>query len=145
MSYILKQIKDKHPSVGRLVDGKRNITVEVTQNNCIKAKRKNYLKCALANGCNELPGVTGVVAMRSTIYLIKGDKAERYILPPSVSREITSFDRGAYFAPGLYQLKKPWAGNKLKNKYPPQKTKIVGALGKRGSVRHVTTGIRAIL
>jgi len=144
-SHILAEIQKKYPSVARMVDGKSNVTIEVTNTDFKSAKRSDYQKCALANACKRALNPEGVVATRSTIYIIRGGKAVRYILPATLSREITSFDRGGFFAPGLYQLKKPWAGNKLKNNYPPQKTKEVGARGKKASLRHVTTGIRAIL
>jgi hypothetical protein len=144
-SHIMTEIQKKYPAVAKMVDGTKHVTIEVTNTDCNSAKRSDYQKCALANACNRALNPDGVVATRSTIYIIFGKKAVRYILPATLSREITSFDRGGFFAPGLYQLKKPWAGNKLKNDYPPQKTQDVGVRGKKASLRHVTTGIRAIL
>lgn len=82
----------------------------------------------------------------STAYLIKGDTATRYLVPNSVAREITAFDRNAVFEPGEYRLKAAGDSAKLngvRGTYPQKSGKANGNLAKR--FQHKTEGIRASL
>jgi len=92
-----------------MIDANKPIVVEVTPGDCRKADRKNPESCALARAVQREYKGKGVKAsyfFRSCAWLEYDDKLVRYHLPPSTQKEIVSFDRGAGFAPGTYQLSK---------------------------------------
>jgi hypothetical protein len=83
----------------------------------------------------------GVIVAVTKAYVIIGNRATRYALPESVSREVVSFDREAGFAPGVYMMR------------PPKPTDKLGAVagsgrksgtGKKARFIHHTTGIRVL-
>lgn len=92
-----------------MLDANKPIVVDVTPADCRKADRKNPEQCALARAVERMYKDQGVVSayfFRSCAWLEYKDKLVRYHLPPSMQKEIVSFDRGAGFAPGKYQLSK---------------------------------------
>ncbi len=92
------------PNVRKVNDANKSIDIEVTSKDVSKAARKDHVECAMAVACKRARSVDGVIISRSIAYLIKGSVATRYILPPSVSREVVAFDRGVDFEPGSYSL-----------------------------------------
>jgi hypothetical protein len=103
----LNIVQKFYPEVTSVTDAKRNIRVEVTKRDSNSATVKNHKGCAMAVACKRKFNATGVIISRASAYLVTGDKAVRYAVPASVSREVISFDRGAGFEEGEYQLSKP--------------------------------------
>lgn len=142
MKTSLSIVREFFPNVTHARDARKPITIEVTKNDATISKRRAHRECAMAVACKRAFKVDGVIIARTTAYLVKGTTATRFKLPPSVAREITSFDRGSDFAPGVYTLSKPSESHKMDSP---------GGNGKRngkGSSRahqHLTTGIRAVL
>lgn len=133
-------------NVKKVVDAKKDSVVEVTKRDTSSATVRNHKACAMAVACKRKLDLDGVIMSISTAYLVKGDVATRYLVPPSVSREITAFDRNAVFEPGEYRLKAATESSKLdgvRGTYPEKGGKANGNLAKR--FRHKTEGIRASL
>lgn len=130
------------PNVHTVKDARRAVTLEVRPKDTKTKGRKRHTACALAQACNRQFGLDGAIISMSRAYLVKGDVATRYEVPTAVAREITSFDRGATFAPGSYELlrvtKNHRIGTKRPTKYGPKATK-------RPKAKHTTEGIRAAL
>jgi hypothetical protein len=139
------RIVNKHfPGVTRVEDAKKPITIEVTKEDDKNSKRKNIEECAMAVACKRAFKADGVILARSVAYLIKGTLAVRFQIPPSVAREITSFDRGAGFEPGTYQLSKPTPSMTLE--YKKKHAAKGGNTDPKGIRKyHLTTNIRTVL
>lgn len=133
---MLSSIQKFYPNVKSIVSPKKPVIIEVTKRDATSGKRRNHKACALAVACEKKFNAEGVVIGRTTAFVIKGNTALRFALPPSIGREITSFDRGSDFAPGTYQLSVasiPHCRKRGKNTNN----------GKKRRFRHVTANIRA--
>lgn len=98
----LQIVRRLYPNVNFVTDSKKSLTVEVTSKDCASRAVKNHKECALAVACKKI--ADGAIICVKTAYLINGDKAVRYSMPETISREITAFDRSAPFEPGIYHL-----------------------------------------
>lgn len=148
MSRVLEIVKGAFPGVKKVVDAKKDILTEVTKRDCATATRSNHRACAMAVACKRAKKLDGVIMSISTAYLVKDDVATRYMVPPSVSREITAFDRNAPFEPGEYVLKAPKGTNVLgygRHGVLPRKSPKAGNGNFAKRFRHKTGGIRASL
>lgn len=103
----LRNVQKFFPKVTKVVDATRDVEVEVTPSDVSASKKREHAVCAMAVACKRKTHATGVIISRAVAYVIKGRRAERYLVPASVAREIVSFDRGAGFEPGEYKLTKP--------------------------------------
>jgi hypothetical protein len=137
-------VRKYHPQVNRVVDAKKPITIEVTAKDCRSGKSGKASSCAMARAFER--EYDGAIVSLSTAYIIKGDKATRYQVPQSVSREIVSFDRSHKFEPGEYALNAP-SHYKLgqKRKSPQTESRAGGnAYAATKNRNHKTAGIRAL-
>lgn len=105
MKNLLYQLKKVYPKTTSVVDADNPLIFEVTKEDVRKSTRKDMNNCAIAVACKR--GSSGkspdfVVASRSRVYIITKGEAVRYTMPTNAVREITSFDRGASFTPGIY-------------------------------------------
>jgi hypothetical protein len=141
---VLRIVNRHFPNVTKVEDAKKNLAIEVTKHDESSSKRRNHEECAMAIACKRAYHADGVIIARSVAYLVKGTLAVRFKIPPSVSREITSFDRGGSFTPGMYQLSKPAKADTLKRK---NERDVGGGNVPGREIRkyHLTTGIRAVL
>jgi hypothetical protein len=89
------------------VDATRPLELEVTRNDVRLAVPKNAKCCALARACKRQLECRAAYFFRSTAWLEYEDRVVRYLLPPSVQKEIVAFDRSRSMEPGLYQLTPP--------------------------------------
>lgn len=103
-STAIKGVNSFFPKVTTLIDATENLRIHVTDGDVNSKGVKKHTACALAVACKREFQLDGVIISRSIAYLIKGKKAVRFSVPPSIAREIISFDRGAGFAPGTYEL-----------------------------------------
>lgn len=133
------------PGVGTVRDGADDIEVEVTKRDVTTASKGNHSGCAMAVACTRAAHADGMIVSIATAYVIKGKVAYRYLVPPSVSREITSFDRGATFATGQYVLKAPPESLQLGSVHNQHggSTHTIG--DGKNAPRHLTDEIRAVL
>jgi hypothetical protein len=106
MSTALQVVRKFFPNVKSVVDANRNARIEVTKHDETVSKRKSHKTCAMAVACKRKFHLDGVIISANRAYLVKGDQARRFELPPSVTKEVVSFDRGAGFEPGEYELSK---------------------------------------
>lgn len=142
-AHALATVRKFFPSVSNVRDADEKLLIEVTQQDEKNSRKGDHGECAMAVACKRKLKVTGVIMSRSTAYLIKGNTATRFKVPVTVSREITSFDRGAGFDIGTYELAKPSPGNRLDAQMAKSYTK---PLGNHVPVfRHVTSNIRAVI
>jgi|SRR6267142_1268100 len=144
MATALALVKKFFPEVKTVTDAKKNVNIEVTNADDKAAAKKSHKTCAMAVACKRKFKLDGVVISVNRAYLVKGDRAERFELPPSVSREVVSFDRGGGFEPGEYQLSKPGPSVKLGHHYKKTGNGHSGGDGER-KVTHHTGGIRTAL
>jgi hypothetical protein len=128
---LLTQLRKHYPSINKVVDARKPLTVEVTKNDVKRGKKKDHDQCAIAKACMRSNHPDYVIAARSRIYIIKKGIATRYFTSPRIMREITSFDRGAQFTPGVYTLLAVPNSHKLSNKTKGswRRTKSNGSLG----------------
>ncbi len=141
---VLSIVRRHFPNVNKVQDATKNLTIDVTSSDEKKSKRRNMNECAMAVACKRAYQADGVILSRKIAYLIKYDLAVRFLIPESVAREITSFDRGAGFSPGIYHLHRPPKGVTLEYKKAHRKSTPDKDENKRQKL-HITTGIRAIL
>lgn len=146
MANALATVQSFFPKVKRVVDANKDAFIEVTKADTNSAQVQQHDGCALAVACRKAWKLDGVIISRRTAYLVKGNRARRFQLPDSTSREIVSFDRGAGFAEGRYELHRP-----------PKCARLGVRPGRGGSknhtpngnyvkqFRHITTGIRTVL
>ena len=113
MPTALQLVKKFFPEVTHVVDASRNAAIEVTARDEKVANKKSHKTCAMAVACKRKFHLDGVIISINRAYLVKGKKARRFDLPPSVSREVVSFDRGAGFEAGEYELSRVAPGNRL--------------------------------
>lgn len=140
----LAHIKQHFPNVTSVCDAKKNASIEVTGRDVSTSKRKKHAECAMAVACKRKFELDGVLISRSVAYLIKDNKATRYDVPSSVSREVVSFDRGAGFEQGEYELSTP-----SKTFEDAITASRAGGDNKSSSgvkrFRHITSNVRAAL
>lgn len=116
-STALHTVQREFPNVNTVRDADESLTVEVTSDINKLATVKNHTNCAMAVACKRKMHADGVIIGMRSCYIVKGDEAIRFAAPERVRREITSFDRGAGFAPGIYKLNPPDAGRRLGTHY----------------------------
>jgi hypothetical protein len=97
-------VKQFYPGVTHVIDALQPLVLEVEKGDIRRDKRKKHRECAVAEACKRKFSLDGAIISRATAYLIKDNIATRYIVPAKINREITSFDRTGYFAPGSYAL-----------------------------------------
>lgn len=134
-------IRAYYPGVTLVSDARKSVTLRVSKEDCAKANSKQPSACALARACKR--EYDGAIISLSVAYLISGNKALRFKVPESVSREIISFDRNHNFSPGEYTLKAPSASTRLgPRRHPQPKDKGVYVRIKRRN--HKTSGLRSL-
>jgi hypothetical protein len=137
----LKIVQKYHPNVTKVVDGKKTLNFEVTAQDCKAGKRKGPSSCAMAKACERK--YDGAIISLSVAYLITGNKATRYRVPSTVTREIVSFDRHKEFAPGEYHLVAPSSTEKLGVKREAR-DRPTRSYVRTVTRNHRTAGIRAL-
>ncbi len=141
----LQLVQKFYPNVTDVVDASKPLEVEIIQADIQSSNRKNHRGCVVAKACKR-NGNDGVVIAIKTAYLIKGNKATRYKIPESLTREIVAFDRLGAFELGDYHLDRPAPSFRLK---PPGKPRVDTRRGRpHGSLNqvnyHSTKSIRNI-
>lgn len=138
----LKIVQKFFPKVKTVVDASHKALIEVSKEDTKSKGIKDHNNCAMAVACKRKFKLDGVIISRSVAYLIKGTQARRFKVPESVSREVVSFDRGAGFSPGKYEL----------SAVPPSDKKSRETGRDRGNrhmklkrKRHMTINVRSVL
>ena len=129
-------------------DAKSDLEIELKQGDIAKSKVGNSRECAFARACKRAKVADAAYFFRSTAWLEKGGKLTRYMLPPSMQKEIVSFDRARVMAPGVYKISKPCKSQKMgaiqkrsakrPGRHQPGNTKI------KRKIVHRTTLIRTL-
>jgi hypothetical protein len=86
-----------------MIDAKRALDVKITAADCKGAVPHNQTKCAIARALKR-SGAKEAYVLRTTAWIDDGDHLVRYALPPSLQKEVVSFDRSGDFRPGSYAL-----------------------------------------
>jgi hypothetical protein len=133
------------PKVKKVSDADENVTIEVTERDSNSAHVKDHNACALAVACKRQLGLTGVIISTSRVYLIRRNQATRYLVPPSVAREIVSFDRKAGFAEGQYRLCKPAKTSRLGRSRGGGSSTQSRSGQKYSRFVHMTADVRSVL
>ncbi len=122
-TYITKRAKE----LGiKQVDAERPMIIEVHPGDVSKSVQKDPKRCAFSRACRRADKrIKEAFFFRTTAWLEYKDKMVRYILPPSMQKEIVSFDRHRTM------------GKKRPGRHPPGNGTI-----KRKVHRHFTTSIR---
>lgn len=122
-----------------IVDGDNSLILEITPADVKNSKKKDPNNCAAARA-GQRQFHTDVKVYISRTYIKTGKQWQRFVTPSAISREITSFDRGASFEPGTYTLSAPSPSCRLgvfrERGYGKKKK------GKSPKPRHVTSNIR---
>jgi hypothetical protein len=142
-------VKKFFPNVKKVTDATENSFIEVTAKDASSKAVRDHGACVMAVACKRKLNLDGVIIARSVAYLIKDGKATRYKLPQSVSREIVSFDRGAGFEIGKYQLDKIRPSQKLGARHErandERENHQAQGKAKTPKFKHITTNIRSVL
>jgi hypothetical protein len=142
----LTMVKSYFPKVERVEDADKPAIVEVTKVDVDNATRKNHRVCALALACKRFFDADGVIIGLTTSWIIREKVATRFHNAGTVSREITSFDRGAIYDVGFYLLTpaSPTARlGTIRATNPKRSGKNTGGLKRR--FRHYTRNVRTTL
>jgi len=150
MAVALRIVRKFFPEVKTVVDANRNARIEVTKADEKAAAKKSHKTCAMAVACKRKFHLDGVIISAATAYLVKGTQARRFTLPPSVAKEVVSFDRGGGFEPGEYELSRVEPSRKLgaralAAKTRPERNGHTGSNDKDRKFKHRTGGIRFAL
>lgn len=126
MSYIERIAKERKLPVK---DATRPLVIGVSVDGIKKAQKKDSRCCAFSRAAMREPNVVGAHFFRTTAYLEYRNELVRYALPPSVQKEIVSFDRCGIIAPGTYQLSSvppanTKAGARIKTKKSAEKRRV---------------------
>src|SRR4051812_10849704 len=103
----LGAVRQFFPHVKTIEDARATALIEVTPKDNSSSAIKDHHRCALAVACKRALRADGVLIGTRTAYVVHGERAHRFRLNESASREIVSFDRNAGFAPGIYMLRPP--------------------------------------
>jgi hypothetical protein len=134
-------VRKYFPKVKEVEEAEKPITVEVTAQDSKSSAVRNHDSCAMAVACKRKAHADGVIVSIGIAYIIKGEVATRYAVPPAIQREIVSFDREAGFAPGEYKLNPMRPSKRLGETRPRTHT----VTGKKQPPPHLTSGIRTVL
>ena len=145
MATALQVVQKFFPNVKHVTDANRNAKIEVTKSDETNSKKKSHKTCAMAVACKRKFHLDGVIISVKRAYLIKGNRARRFNLPESVSREVTSFDRGGGFEPGEYELAKIPKNSALGKKVSKANGKESAHTSNEPKHIHKTGGIRISL
>lgn len=140
----LSMVRRYFPSVTMVIDAEKPAVIEVTAWDNSHSDVKSHRTCALALACKRYFHASGVIIGLTTSWIIMDKVAIRYRNTPSVSREITSFDRKAGFDPGFYPLAAVTPSNKLglERSYDPDRR---AKRKEKGTFRHFTRNVRTSL
>jgi hypothetical protein len=130
------------PNVNKVVDAKKDATVEVLPRDISRAAKKNHNACALARACERTFMVDAAVITPYRAFLIKGDVATRYMLTDHARREIIAFDRGAAFMPGEYDMRAPRNAERIGHRLLGAPTDRKGRKDVSRRAYRVTEGVR---
>lgn len=146
-NYVSKRAFDLELPV---VDATEPLALQVTNLDVQNAVDKNSKCCAFVRAAErQVDNIRAAFFFRTLAYLEYDDRLVRYQLPPSVQKEIVSFDRSRIMMPGLYQLSKPSPAATLKalkkRKRKKDRNSTPGASGiKRKLVHHRSGGVRSL-
>jgi hypothetical protein len=141
----LEVIKTFYPHVDRIVDARKDLHIEVTARDNKGATVKSLNQCALARACTRAEKLDGMMISLSTAYAIDGKTAYRYVVPPSIAREIVTFDRFKAFEPGEYKLKAPSKSNRMGARPGRPRGKSTKTRPGAGKLHHhQTVGVRRL-
>jgi len=136
-------VQKYHPKVRRVKDAKKPISIVVRAADCKSGRRGSPNSCAMARAFERQ--CDGAIISVSKAYLINGEIATRYQVPPSISREIVAFDRSRKFSPGIYALSAISKNNRLgPRKFPQPKSGRSAPHDHEKRRHHKTTGIRSL-
>ena len=124
-----------------VVDAVRGLELHVERRDVDRKARKNPAQCALATCATRMYKTECRVYMsRAYVKSADGLSWTRYTVGGTTQREITAFDRGAPFEPGIYRLSPPAPSTRLGNG-----SKIGGngqRTGKGPKPRHISLNVR---
>jgi hypothetical protein len=148
MSFISKLCEEKGLT---LKEGTDHLEIELTAGDIKAARRKDAQNCAFAQSVKRTERAVAAYVFRTKFYIEYKDKTiVRYILPPSMQKEVVSFDRSGEMDPGHYRLSpipksltldRQRAAGKKWRKENPQPS--MPPSGKKKKVPHHTKNIRA--
>lgn len=149
MAAVPRSLQRQFPKLRKVFEARKPVSVEVTAADNKQGSSKDAANCAMARAlCREFKADVAVVGLTYS-YVIKGDTAVKYSTPPTLQREIVSFDRNHDFRPGTFGLSPvspshTASGTKARRKKAPggKKAKTTGHQPKR--ILAKTTGIRSV-
>jgi len=96
------------------IDATQSITLNITENDCTLASRKDHANCVISRACMKQTGSDALVYV-SRVYIKQTyqDVWVRYIVTNTLRTQVVSFDQGGDFAEGQYTLHAPKTGKRL--------------------------------
>jgi hypothetical protein len=96
------------------IDATESISLNITDNDCQLASRKDHANCVLSRACMKHTG-SDVLVYVSRVYVkqIHQDVWVRYVIENTLRTQVVAFDQGGAFNPGQYVLNKPASDKRL--------------------------------
>jgi len=139
----LTRVHAFYPNVTRVIDATTPLHITVSKRDVSGATPKKPEDCAMARACKRLRHADGAIIRPSRAYIIRGNTAIRYAVPPSVGREIVVFDRHSDFKPGDYHLSAITKSKRLGRRQGSDSPKRNASSRSKPKIfRHRTVGIR---
>ena len=96
------------------IDATQSITLNITENDCTLASRKDHANCVISRACMKQTGSDALVYV-SRVYIKQTyqDVWVRYIVTNTLRTQVVAFDQGGDFAEGQYTLHAPASCKRL--------------------------------
>jgi|TARA_R110000822_G_scaffold152687_4_gene292058 hypothetical protein len=90
------------------IDATKSMTLNITNNDCTLASRKDHANCVISRACMKSTGSDALVYV-SRVYIKQTyqDVWVRYIVTNTLRTQVVAFDQGGDFAEGTYTLHAP--------------------------------------
>ena len=90
------------------IDATKSMTLNITNNDCTLASRKDHANCVISRACMKSTGSDALVYV-SRVYIKQTyqDVWVRYIVTNTLRTQVVAFDQGGAFAEGTYTLYAP--------------------------------------
>lgn len=130
----------------KIVEATESLPITVTARDAKVGARMDPKNCAFAKACKRQNDLVAAYFFPTFTYLeTKNKELIRYKNPPSVQREVISFDRGGTLAPGDYMLSPISPSCRLdaiRKRAKKHRNTEHAKTGRKRSAPHETTGIR---
>lgn len=103
----MEPVRKRRVAGKELFDATESMDIRVTRRDLKKAKTKDPMSCALAQGCLHDKHVLSARIGVKIALIEMDDRVIRFSVTPEDAKKIRAFDNANYFQPGTYTLHPP--------------------------------------